>query len=50
MVRSLLCALSYLALMSSVQCQRVGIELDINLSLKARIGAGGACVSGDMEN
>ena len=49
MARSLLFAVSYLALMNSVQCQRIGIDLDVNLSLKARIGAGGACVSGDME-
>ena len=49
MVRPLLIAVCLLALMNSVECQRGGIKIDVNLSLSARIRAGGACVSGEME-
>ena len=49
MVRPLLSAVFLLALMNSVECQGVSIKLKLNLSLNARIRAGGACVSGEME-
>ena len=49
MVRPLLNAVCLLALMNSVECQRAGIKIDVNLSLSARIRAGGTCVSGEME-
>ena len=49
MVRLFLRALFLLLLMNSVECQGVGIRLKLNLSLDAKIRAGGACVSGEME-
>ena len=49
MVPTWLNALYLLAMMNSVECQRLGLSIDVNLSLNARIRAGGACVSGEME-
>ena len=51
MVRTLLNAVYLLALMNSVECQRTGLSIDVNLRLNARIraAAGGACVSAEME-